>query len=117
MKPFLMVLLVVGLLAGCSKAIDENDVAGTYERKNGVTTHTLIFRGNGVVDEYEDGMLSVQAKWAIEDGEIELFFILNGNKNYYAFESDSSLKLIAVEILGERKKTWEGEDIVFSKIK
>tara|TARA_B100000959_G_C14886905_1_gene584996 strand:+ start:195 stop:533 length:339 start_codon:yes stop_codon:yes gene_type:complete len=112
-----MVLLVVGLLTGCSKAIDENDVAGSYERKEGVTTHTLIFRGNGAVDEYENGMLSVQAKWTIKGGEIELFFILNGNKNYYAFGSDFSLTLIAVEILGERKKTWEGEEIVFTKIK
>ncbi len=116
-KSFLMVLLVVGLLTGCSKAIDENDIAGTYERKEEVTTHTLIFRGNGAVEEYENGMLRVQAKWTIEDGELELFFILNGNKNYYAVGPDFSLTLIAVEIVGERKETWEGEEIVFKKIK
>jgi hypothetical protein len=117
MKPTLMALLAIGLLAGCSKTIEEKNVVGTYERREGGTVYTLMFRENGVVEEHENGRLTVEAKWTIKSGEIELFLILNGNKNYYKIEPDFSLSLIAIEILGKQKEAWEGKEITFKKIK
>ena len=52
MKPALTALLAFGLLGGCSKSIEDKDVVGTYERREGDATYTLIFHGNGVVKEY-----------------------------------------------------------------
>ena len=117
MKPTLMALLAFGLLGGCSKAVEDKDVVGTYERREGDATYTLIFQGNGVVKEYENGKVSVEAKWAIKSGNLELFLILNGNKNYYKIGSDFSLTLVAIEILGKQKEAWEGKEITFKKIR
>ena len=117
MNPTFIALLIVGILAGCSKAVEETDVVGSYERREGDIAYSLIFRGNGVVEEYENGRVTMEAKWAIKSGEIELSFILNGNKNFYSVGSDSSLTLVAVEILGKRKEAWEGKEITFKKVK
>ena len=117
MRPTLIAFLALCLLAGCLKTLEKNDVVGTYERKEGDAAYSLIFRGNGGVEEYENGKLTVEAKWTIKSGEIELFLILNGNKNYYKIEPDFSLTLIAVEILGGQKEAWEGKEITFKKIK
>ena len=117
MNPTLIALLAVGLLAGCSKAVEETDVVGSYERREGDISYSLIFCGNGVVEEYENGRVTMEAKWAIKSGEIELSFILNGSKNFYSVGSDSSLTLVAVEILGKRKETWKGKEITFKKVR
>ena len=117
MNPPFIVLLIVGMLAGCSKTVEEMEVVGSYERREGDTAYALIFRGNGVVEEYENGRVTMEAKWAIKSEEIELSFILNGNKNFYSVGSDSSLTLVAVEILGKRKEAWEGKEITFKKVK
>ena len=117
MNPTFIALLIVGILAGCSKPIEEIDVVGSYERREGDIKYSLIFRGNGVVEEYENGRVTMEAKWTIKSGELELFFILNGNKNFYSVGSDSSLTLVAVEILGKRKESWEGKEITFKKTK
>ena len=117
MNPTLIALLIVGILAGCSKAVEEMDVVGSYERREGDIAYSLVFRGNGVVEEYENGRVTMEAKWAIKGGELELIFILNGNKNFYSVGSDSSLTLVAVEILGKRKEAWEGKEITFKKVR
>ena len=117
MNPTFIALLAVELLAGCSKTAKEIDVVGSYERREGGIAYSLIFRGNGVTEEYENGRVTMEAKWAIKSGEIELSFILNGNKNFYSVGSDSSLTLVAVEILGKRKEAWEGKEITFKKVK
>ena len=117
MKPTLIALLAIGLFSGCSKTIEEKDVVGTYERQDGSDAYTLIFRGNGEVEEYKNGKISIKAKWTIKSGKLELFFILNGNKNYYKIETDFSLTLVAIEILGKQKETWEGKETTFKKIK
>ena len=70
-----------------------------------------------MVEEYENGRVTTEAKWAIKSGELELFFILSGNKNFYSIGSGSSLTLVAVEILGKRKEAWEGKEITFKKTK
>ena len=105
------------MLTGCSKTVEEMDVVGSYERREGDIAYPLVFRGNGVVEEYENARVTMEAKWAIKSGEIELSFILNGNKNFYSIGSDSSLTLVAVEILGKRKEAWEGKEITFKKVK
>ena len=102
---------------GCGKSLTEEDVVGTYERKEGDAAYSLIFRGNGVVEEYENGKLTVEAKWTIKSGKLELFLILNGNKNYYKIGKDFSLTLAAVEIVGKQKEDWEGKEITYIKIK
>ena len=117
MNPTLIALLIVGILAWCSKTVEEIDVVGSYERREVDIAYSLIFRGNGVVEEYENGRVTMEAKWAIKGRELELFFILNGNKNFYSVGSDSSLTLVAVEILGKRKEAWEGKEITFKKVK
>ena len=102
---------------GCGKSLTKEDVVGTYERKEGDAAYSLIFRGNGVVEEYENGKLTVEAKWTIKSEKLELFFILNGNKNYYKIGKDFSLTLVAVEFVGKQKEDWEGKEITFKKIK
>ena len=104
-------------MGGCSKTAKGIDVVGTYERREGDTANSLIFRGQGMVEEYENGRGTMEAKWAIKSGELELFFILNGNKNYYSSESDSSLTLVAVEIFGKQKEAWKGKEITFKKVR
>ena len=116
MKNFITIFIML-VAVGCGKSFTKEDVVGTYERKEGDAAYSLIFRGNGVVEEYENGKLTVEAKWTIKSGKLELFFILNGNKNYYKIGKDFSLTLVAVEIVGKQKEDWEGKEITYIKIK
>ena len=93
-----------GIVSGKTKTYNANNITTTVTLPTGVNAMWV-------------GKLTVEAKWTIKSGELELFFILNGNKNFYSVGSDSSLTLVAVEILGERKEAWEGKEITFKKVK
>ena len=64
MKPLLV--LIVGLMVvGCATtATTTKSMAGTYERKGGGNTSTIVFLENGIAEDYTNGRgPQRRAKW------------------------------------------------------
>ena len=76
----LIAIFIMLVAVGCGKSFTNEDVVGTYERKEGDAAYSLIFRGNGVVEEYENGKLTVEAKWTIKSGNLNYFLYSTGIK-------------------------------------
>ena len=92
------IVLIIGLMVvGCGKT-EEDKVVGTYERKKGEDTFTLIFLENGILEG-----VKANAKWKPVGKEVH---VMKGNLEIvFEIESNDDLTEIAVIIGGKRLDT------------